>query len=1041
MPGASYTGRRDKVWLPPGHRAGGAGVEPFRTMATLRFVLKRLVAQRLLALAMIVTLAFSVGVLVAGPIYADSARDAIYTSEIHSAGVTVRNIRLVAFGSGGFDIGGADEEVSRATDALPVEATVTQGLASLSLELEQGETSLPLVFRDGAGEHLRVRGRFPTAPDEIALLGSIGRGLGLELGDVVTATGATGARIPMQVTALYRPPDLGGDPFWFGSEAPFPGPDSTAPAPALVSREGYVSLLEGLDLSTEFVWDVYLSLEALNFPEFRDVVGRIERMAFPEESALAGSEPFTGLPVILDLIEERTENLRVPVYLVVFQIGAVALAVLAGVASLALARQSFELAVLRSRGFTRRKLLGAQAAQTVVTALIGYPLGLAVGMGLARLATRANGPAPPGTRYPIDLSSAALVAGAIATVVGAVLLILLSLPAIRRTVVEERRALSREARPFLARIPIELFVLPVGLAAFYEVRTRGFLPVSETGSLDPLIVLAPTLLLFAASFLSLRLLLFALRRLERLIGKTRRLAPYLAGRRLARSPGTSFAISLLLVLSVGLLVVSATYRATVIQNHEDSAHQQLGADWQYEVGGPDDPLASIDRLPPRSTPVVRSVPQFDRGSFSVPPAFLAIEPDRYLQGGWFRSDYAPSAITEILQQLDGTETGLTLPPDAGELTLEVTASQDDGRLGLALAATVIGHRGEVESRELGRLAGGTRTYTASLDGDGRLLSLIVREPEERDPPGELTLTVERMEIEGFGTVDVSDWMPLRWRGSAGEVGEAGPAAARIRIDAGAGAVMGGVVPPETPIPALVSPGLQQPAVFEAALSGVRLQFRTVAESNAFPTTLNDFMVVPLRPLLERAGRVAEPSMSAGEVWAMGPDPRPGLKEAGFIPGRFRSAREITAFLSQLPQSLAVGMHFTAAAGGMGLVVVGVSVGLYFTQRRREFEFASLRAMGSGRGQISAVLLSEQGAMMLFAVTAGSLLGFGVVRLMMPYFGKSLGVAFPPPLMAIDWLWLGIYAVAIAVAAILGLALALRGLLRSSVTGVLRGEAE
>ena len=43
-------------------------------MATLRFLLKRFVAQRLLGLAVVVTLAFSVGVLVAGPIYADAAR-------------------------------------------------------------------------------------------------------------------------------------------------------------------------------------------------------------------------------------------------------------------------------------------------------------------------------------------------------------------------------------------------------------------------------------------------------------------------------------------------------------------------------------------------------------------------------------------------------------------------------------------------------------------------------------------------------------------------------------------------------------------------------------------------------------------------------------------------------------------------------------------------------------------------------------------------------------------------------------------------------
>ena len=72
---------------------------------------------------------------------------------------------------------------------------------------------------------------------------------------------------------------------------------------------------------------------------------------------------------------------------------------------------------------------------------------------------------------------------------------------ISRTILEERRQLSREARPLLARVPVELFVLPLGVAAFYEVKTRGFLPVSQKGSLDPLVVLAPTLLLFAASFL------------------------------------------------------------------------------------------------------------------------------------------------------------------------------------------------------------------------------------------------------------------------------------------------------------------------------------------------------------------------------------------------------------------------------------------------------------------------------------------------------------------------------------------------------------
>src|SRR5207253_2209970 len=120
---------------------------------------------------------------------------------------------------------------------------------------------------------------------------------------------------------------------------------------------------------------------------------------------------------------------------------------------------------------------------------------------------------------------------------------------------------------------------------------------------------------------------------------------------------------------------------------------------------------------------------------------------------------------------------------------------------------------------------------------------------------------------------------------------------------------------------------------------------------------------------------------------------------------------------------------------------GVAVGLYFTQRRREFEFASLRAMGSRSSQISSVLLTEQPAMIGFALVAGGVLGFAVVRLMMPYFGKSLGASFPVPVMVVDWRSLGLYAAAIAAATALALALSFRALLASSVTSVLRGEAE
>ena len=89
------------------------------------------------------------------------------------------------------------------------------------------------------------------------------------------------------------------------------------------------------------------------------------------------------------------------------------------------------------------------------------------------------------------------------------------------------------------------------------------------------------------------------------------------------------------------------------------------------------------------------------------------------------------------------------------------------------------------------------------------------------------------------------------------------------------------------------------------------------------------------------------------------------------------------------------------------MIIGVAASLYFAQRRREFEFASLRAMGAERSQIRRALVLEQGLLLGFAVVAGLGLGYLLLRLVMPYVGTSLGVSFPPPLLVMDWTRLGV----------------------------------
>ncbi|HET8525889.1 MAG TPA: FtsX-like permease family protein, partial [Actinomycetota bacterium] len=875
-------------------------------MATLRFLLKRFFAQRLLGLAIVVTLGFTIGVLVAGPIYADAAREAILSSAVSTAPVTVKNVRFLTYGDPAYDYETADATLEEEVSSLPVGEIVPQGRGTVRLvgADPNAPLSLTVLFRDGATDHLPFRGDPPRGPGEIALPSGIARLLGVDLGETVTAVGPTGEQAELTLVGRFEPPERD-DPFWFGDQTPFPPPDSTELSPALMDRAGYLEVAAALGVTSEYVWDVYLDLVGVPFVRAERIPQEIQRIsdelrATPEFTQLQVS---TGLDTLITLVRQRVEDLRVPIFLVVFQIGAVTLAILAGVGSLVLSRQSFELAVLRSRGFSGGKLLAAQGVQALFTAIVAYPLGLLLGMALAKLASNANGPSLPGVLFPIGLSTFALALGAAGALIGAITLLLLSLPHVRRTILEERRLLSREDRPLISRVPVELFVLPVALFTFVELRGTAVQSTSARDQLDPLVLLTPTLLIFALSFLALRLLLWVLRRLDRPVTRTKNLPTYLATRRLSRSPGTSFATSLLLVLAVGLLIVSTSYRAIVLRNHEDTAHQQVGADWNVQIAVPDDPLIAASSVPPNAVAVIRSQPVFELpGSFTLTPSVIAVDPQRFATGGWWRSDYSNTPLETWLRDIQVPDPAV---PVSGEsFTATVTAGAPAE--GLQLQVTYETGDDHVRTASAGTIVQGTKTYEAALDGAKALLSISFLEVATEAPD---SFALELRDVTAGEPVDLGTWTPLGWRGSDGTVTPAGSGVS-VTIDTGAGHVVGGIAPPIGPLPALVSPEISrsQGSPFVATIGGQRLDLQQVALAQAFPSVLGDFVVVSTPALLRAAVRTPEPGLALNEVWAMGEeDPRPALRRAGMIPGPTQAAGPIIGALAQLPQSLAVGM--------------------------------------------------------------------------------------------------------------------------------------
>jgi len=1015
-------------------------------MAMLRFLFRRLVAQRLLALGVVLTLAFSVGVMASGPIYTDAARDFILASSIATAGTPIKNVRVDVYGDPSFDWMAADRQVRAASSVLPVDTIVTQG--ETTVRLGPSQVSVPMLFRDGENDHLAFRSGSGPGSGQVAIPYGLAQSFGIRPGDRVDVLGPTNRHRTLEVSGIFDPPKRL-DAFWFGEGSPFPLGDSEDPVPVIVDRGTARTLSTELDLSSHYAWDVYLSLTGINYVDAVNLPDAyVAFTADINDQMVAAQQPphiSSGIQILIAGVQRSVADLRVPILLVLLQILVVTLVVLAGVGVLLVSRQSFELGVLHSRGFTARALLLAQGIQAVLAAVLALPIGIAIGAVLARFAGLTNGPRPGDSGFPTSLSLSSIAFGAAAAAVGAIVLWLPSIPAVRRTIIDERRQTSREARPTLARAPVELIVLPVGFFALAQLRNgEAIAPAAAgQGSIDPLLLFGPTLVILGASFLVIRVLSWGLASLDGRIGRSRRLSTYLAGRRLGRAPGVAFASAVLVVLATGLLFISTTYRATTLQNHEDAAHAFAGADWVATVGSPSDGSFAFDRpLPPGMADVARLQPDGFEGAYSDPPEGLAVDPATFRQAAWWRADFATDPFEGLLDRLASPAEGMTLPP--GSRTLSLTIDAPPSAAGLEFRAAILGTDGSITATEPLTLAEGSHSYELDVSGGSSVLSLTFVAPSTTTHARREPLTLTALTVDGTPW-SLAGWVPLRSLGAGGRIT---PAAGGWTFEAsfGVGSRLVGIEPRPAAVPAIVSSEVaeREPATMQLRIGDRTIPIERVGTATSFPgiDPTTPFIVVSGPALFELQGAVPGQGGRVTEVWAHGDtDPTLAIQQAGFPVVDLLSARAIEGRLAEAPQSLAVGLDAAAAIAGLGLVIAGVTATLYFAQRRRDFEFASLRAMGAGPSTLRATIAREQSALIGVASIAGLLLGYVVVRLATAPLLKTVSTSFPAPVMVVDVPVLIVALIVIGVATTIAVVAATRALLRSSISAVLRGDPE
>jgi putative ABC transport system permease protein len=257
-------------------------------------------------------------------------------------------------------------------------------------------------------------------------------------------------------------------------------------------------------------------------------------------------------------------------------------------------RQRNEIALLRSRGASRRWVAAVYLTEWAGLALVALVLGAGLGRTIAGLVSQTVSflDFTGGSELPLRLTRMAIIAGLLAVGLGLASTLFPLHRAAAETIVSFKRARARAHRqPGWRRYYLDFLLLAVALYGLYTLHSRGALwatlLASGPASLysDPLYFLLPVIFVVALALLALRGLSVVYSALAWLAAQAGGAAPVLALRQLARSPADHLGPLLLLIVTLALSGFVATMAHSLDRHLADQVYYQVGADLSLVEGG------------------------------------------------------------------------------------------------------------------------------------------------------------------------------------------------------------------------------------------------------------------------------------------------------------------------------------------------------------------------------------------------------------------------------------------------------------------------
>ena len=676
----------------------------FRIVDSILLALERLWQHKFLVLWALVGLSVATTLALSLSLYVDAVNTGLLTSHLTSPPYAFR-YRYLGSWEGNItqpDVTAASAAIGdgfTATIGLPVEREMTYvsgGAWTVRLGSSVNLGPLKLGMLEGIDEQIVITAgewandtsetaegdEIPVLLPEVMLYT-----MGVQVGDVLTAQRPGGDPVTLRVAALWRAENEN-DPTWILTPKYFD-------AVILLHPDDLWRTLEGVDNPVEeAAWYLIFDGTTVKTADVSRLLNNITDGQRNVSTALPGirldQSPVDGLNAFNREVSALTQQL----ILMILPVGGLVLYFVSLIAGLLVSRQQQEDVTLRSRGMSRRAIVGLHFLMWLILAGTAFGIAIVASPYIVQLVgqttsfLRFDG---VGETLAIVFTPQALGIGAATGLIAASSGLLLAWRTSNQTITSFKRASARASKAWWQRLYLDMLLLiPAAYVLYTLWQSGGIRAQADNPFGDPLTFLGPTIFSLGLVLLFLRLWPVIMRFASGIINYTNSIALLMALRELTRSIGRYRGTLLMMGFTLSLMGFTASMASTLDRSLADSVSYRIGADAvivtavdaQTEQGETTDDgqqtinVTGFNILPPDDLLTIPGVEQVSRvGRF---PARLVL-PGQRLEGTALgvdraaiaavtrsRADYAPEPYADLFNRLAGNRNGIILSMNTAE---------------------------------------------------------------------------------------------------------------------------------------------------------------------------------------------------------------------------------------------------------------------------------------------------------------------------------------------------------------------------------------